>query len=131
VQIRKIAILCHSAQKAVLLGPSALFVPSVSMLGHLLTPIAVLAGVMGVWRFGADPGWTRKFFLADGLFSRYQLWFAVAIAAQTSALILNRWVANQNTDQRRLPRTRSPGLEARQVELKVPRPNREAIAADS
>jgi hypothetical protein len=29
------------------------------------------------------------------LFSRYQLWFAFAIAAQTSAFILNRWVAKQ------------------------------------
>jgi len=62
----------------------------------VLTPIAVLAGVLGVWRLGADPGWTNDFFITHGLLSRYQLWFAFAIAAQSSALLLNRWAANRN-----------------------------------
>ena len=41
---------------------------------------------------------TEHFFIADGLFSHCQLWFAVAIGGQTSAFILNRWAANQNID---------------------------------
>ena len=65
------------------------------MSGLGLTLVAVLAGALGTWRLGVDPGWTSPFFIAAGLFSRYQLWFAVAIVAQTSAIILNRWVANQ------------------------------------
>ena len=77
-----------------------LFVESVSMSGSVLTPLAVLAGVLGAWRLGADAGWTSDFFIADGLLSRYQLWFAIAIGAQTSALILDRWVADQNTHDR-------------------------------
>jgi hypothetical protein len=66
----------------------------VAMSGLVLTAVAVLSGVLGVWRLGADPGWTSRFFIAEGLLSRYQLWFAIAIAAQASALMLNRWAAN-------------------------------------
>ena len=65
------------------------------MSGLFLTLLAVLAGALGTWRLGVDPGWTSPFFVATGLLSRYQLWFAVAIGAQASAFILNRWVANQ------------------------------------
>jgi hypothetical protein len=39
---------------------------------------------------GWRPNWTGDFFMADGLFARYQLWLAVAIGAQTSVFILNR-----------------------------------------
>lgn len=68
------------------------------MSGLVLTPVAVLAGVLGIWRLGADPGRTKNFFIANGLLSHYQLCFGVAIGAQTSAFILNRWVANQKLD---------------------------------
>ncbi len=82
--------------------PSILLVTSVSISGLILTPVAVLAGVLGVWRLAADPGWTTGFFIADGLLSRYQLWFAVSICTQMSALILNRWVAGQKTELQQL-----------------------------
>ena len=81
---------------------SGLFVASVSMSGVVLTLIAVLAGALGAWRFGTDLGWTEHFFIAGGLFSHCQLWFAVAIGGQISAFILNRWVANQNISLRAL-----------------------------
>ncbi|MCX6625827.1 MAG: hypothetical protein NTY38_33150 [Acidobacteria bacterium] len=58
--------------------------------------MAVLAAVLGAWRLGADPGWTSRFFIADGLLSRYQMWFAAAIGAQASASILKRRAANRN-----------------------------------
>ena len=76
----------------------ALLMASASMSGLVLTPVAVLAGVLGAWRLGADPGWTTNFFIADGVLSRYQLWFAVAVAAQVSALVLDRWVSNHSRD---------------------------------
>jgi hypothetical protein len=72
--------------------------PAVSMSGLAFTLLAVVASALGVWRLGVDPGWTGPFFVAGGLFSRYQLWFAFAIAAQTSAFILNRWVAKRIVD---------------------------------
>jgi hypothetical protein len=43
-----------------------------------LTPAAVVAGVLGVWRLSADLGWTDKFFITSGLFSHWQVWFALA-----------------------------------------------------
>ncbi len=61
----------------------------------LLTAMAVMAGALGAWRFAADAGWANGFFIADGLFSHYQLWFAVAIGAQMPAMVLKRWVAKQ------------------------------------
>jgi hypothetical protein len=86
------------ALRAISLRSSGLFVASVSMSGLVLTLVAVLAGALSAWRFGADLGWTEHFFIAGGLFSHCQLWFAVAIGGQTLAFILNRWAANQNID---------------------------------
>jgi hypothetical protein len=60
------------------------------MLQLVLTPVAVLAGTLGAWRAGADPGWTPKFFIAEGPFSHYQMWWAIALSAQTCAHLLSR-----------------------------------------
>ena len=68
---------------------------ALSLLGFLLTPVAVLAGGLGAWRFGADAGWTNTFFIADGLLSHWQIWCAFAISAQACALSLNRGVADR------------------------------------
>ena len=51
--------------------------------------VAVLAAALGAWRLGADPGWTRQFFVTEGILSHYQLWFALAILAQTAAIMLS------------------------------------------
>jgi hypothetical protein len=98
MEIRKIATRRQSALEAIFFHASALFVASVSMSGIVLSPVAVLAGALGAWRLGGGPGWTSDFFIADGLLSRYQFWFAVAIGAQMSAFTLNQWVANQNVE---------------------------------
>ena len=58
----------------------------------LLAPVAVLAGALGCWRFGADPGWTNHFFISNGVLSHWQAWFAVAIGVHTSARSLNGWL---------------------------------------
>ena len=98
MQIRKLSARYHAALKAISLRAPAVIVASASMSELLMSLIAVLAFVLGAWRLGADRGWTSRFLIADGFLSRYQLWFAVAIIAQTSARILNRWVANQHED---------------------------------
>jgi hypothetical protein len=90
VRIRNIKSRYPSALRAISFRLSARFVPSLIVPQVMLTPISVLAGVLGVWRLAADPGWTSGFFIADGLLSRYQFWFAIAIAAQTFALLVNR-----------------------------------------
>lgn len=38
----------------------------------------------------------RAFLIANGILSRYQVWFAIAIAVQLSASILKRRLTNQN-----------------------------------
>jgi len=71
------------------------------MLVVLPAPVAVLAGALGCWRFGADPGWTNHFFIASGLLSHWQAWFAVAIGVHASSRGLNRWLAIQNARAKR------------------------------
>src|ERR1700682_669516 len=62
--------------------------PALSLLGLLLTPVAVIAGGLGAWRFGADAGWTNTFFIADGLLSHWQVWCAFAFGLQACAYTL-------------------------------------------
>jgi hypothetical protein len=66
------------------------FRPALSLLGLLLTPVAVVAGALGAWRFGADAGWTNTFFVADGALSHWQVWCAFAIGLQACAYTLKR-----------------------------------------
>ena len=89
--------------RATVLPPSALY--AVSMSAPLLTPIAFLACVLGAWRFTADLGWTSGFFIARGWLSRYQLWFVVAVAAQTSAFLLTRVMTNRKLEAVASPAT--------------------------
>ena len=56
---------------------SMLFVAS--MLRLVSTSGAVLAGMVDHLAVGCRANWTSDFFMADGLFARYQLWLAVAI----------------------------------------------------
>jgi hypothetical protein len=103
MQIVRMKIRSQSAVRRLFLRASTThnrgqLVPAASMSGLVLTLIAVLAGTLGAWRLGVDPGWTSPFFVGSGLFSRYQLWFALALGAQTFAFVLNRWVANQVVD---------------------------------
>ena len=46
----------------------------------LVTPIAVVVLVLGLWRLSSDMGWTESFFISGGLFSHWQVWIALAIA---------------------------------------------------
>lgn len=103
MQIVRLKTRCQSAVRGLFLRASTThnrvrLVPAASMSGLVLTLIAVLAGTLGAWHLGADAGWSSPFFAGSGLFSRYQLWFALALGAQTSAFILYRWVANQVVD---------------------------------
>lgn len=77
----------------------ALLLASLAMSAMILTPIAVVAATLGAWRFCTDLGWTNSFFIPDGLLSRYQVWFAAAIGAKVSALILNRWETNRTAER--------------------------------
>jgi hypothetical protein len=59
-----------------------------NVLPALLTPAAVVALVLGLWRVSADLGWTEEFLISNGLFSHWQVWIALAIGLQASATSL-------------------------------------------
>jgi hypothetical protein len=60
-----------------------------SLVGLLLTPVAVAAGALAAWRFGVDVGLTRTFFIPTGLLSHWQVWGAFALTAQACASSLS------------------------------------------
>jgi hypothetical protein len=64
-----------------------------TLLGLLLTPLAVAAGALAAWRFGVDAGWTSAFFIAGGFLSHWQVWCAFAISAKVCAWSLRRGTA--------------------------------------
>ena len=57
----------------------------------LLTPAAVMAAALGIWRLAEDPHWASDFAIRQGLFSHWQIWFAFAALLQTAAYFLNRY----------------------------------------
>jgi hypothetical protein len=57
----------------------------------LMTPVAVMACVLGLWHLAADLRWTGEFAIATGIFSHWQVWMAVAIALQLAAFFLHRY----------------------------------------
>jgi hypothetical protein len=60
-------------------------------LASLLTPAAVMACVLTLWRLAADLNVTGRFPIGDGLFSHWQVWLTVAATLQSSAVLLNRY----------------------------------------
>lgn len=57
----------------------------------LLTPSAVMACVLALWRLTADFNLTAGFPIGEGLFSQWQVWFACAAIIQLCAVMLNRY----------------------------------------
>jgi hypothetical protein len=57
----------------------------------LLTPSAVLALAMALWRVGADLGWAGAFLIADGFFSHWQVWIALSISLKLISSTLIAW----------------------------------------
>jgi hypothetical protein len=60
-------------------------------LASLLTPAAVMACVLTLWRLAADLNVTGQFPITNGLFSHWQVWVTVAATLQFSAILLNRY----------------------------------------
>jgi hypothetical protein len=60
------------------------------LMAALLTPAAVMAMAMGMWRIAAGLNWTSSFYVEQGLFSHWQLWLGAAALLQLCSHILNR-----------------------------------------
>src|SRR6266536_102788 len=59
--------------------------------GSLLTPAALMACVLAVWRIAADLNFANRFAIPSGLFSHWQVWLAAAVALQLCSRVLNRY----------------------------------------
>jgi hypothetical protein len=59
------------------------------ILGALLSPAALVASVLAMWRIAADLNFTNSFAIASGLFSHWQVWLAAAVLLQVCSRVLN------------------------------------------
>ncbi len=59
--------------------------------GALLTPAALVASVLALWRIAADLNFTNSFAIPSGLFSHWQVWLAAAVGLQLCSRVLNRY----------------------------------------
>ena|SRR5438876_239371 len=57
----------------------------------LLTPAAVMALVLSIWRLGSDLGFAGAFAIPTGILSHWQVWLAISVAVQFLAVLLNRY----------------------------------------
>jgi hypothetical protein len=64
-------------------------------LSALMTPAAVMASVLGLWRLTADLKLTGEFGISTGLFSHWQVWMVFAGLLQGGAWALNRYGHDQ------------------------------------
>jgi hypothetical protein len=65
--------------------------------GALLTPAALVAWVLGLWRIAADLNWTNQFAIESGLFSHWQVWFGLGALLQWFSRLLNRYGKQEDT----------------------------------
>ena len=63
----------------------------------LLTPAALLAAVLGLWRIAADMNWSGRFAISTGFFSHWQVWLGLAIALEVCARLLNRYATREES----------------------------------
>jgi len=62
----------------------------VLLLSALLTPAAVVALALALWRIGSDLNFTEHFVISQGFFSHWQSWLLVAAVLQATSVLLNR-----------------------------------------
>jgi len=62
-----------------------------NILVALLTPAALVAFALGLWRVCADLGWAGAFLLTDGFFSHWQVWIALSIGLKMVSSTLIAW----------------------------------------
>ena len=65
----------------------------------LVTPAAVIALVLGLWRLTADLEWTGSFLISNGFFSHWQVWIALAITLKFGASALKPFSARARANR--------------------------------
>jgi hypothetical protein len=62
-----------------------------NILVALLTPAALVALAMGLWRVSADLNWAGMFPITRGFFSHWQVWIALSVALKMLSSALLAW----------------------------------------
>ena len=62
-----------------------------TILVALLTPAALVALAMGLWRVGQDLNWASAYPITSGFFSHWQVWIALSIGLKTLSSSLLAW----------------------------------------
>jgi hypothetical protein len=63
----------------------------------MLSPAALVASVLALWRIAADLNFTNSFAIPNGLFSHWQVWLAAAVLLQLCSRVLNRYARSGKT----------------------------------
>src|SRR5580698_6876665 len=78
-----------------------------SAIGTLLTPAALMAYVLGIWRLASDLGMAGEFAIS-GLFSHWQVWIAIGALLHIASSSLNRYGRGGTLNPPKLLHFRSP-----------------------
>jgi hypothetical protein len=70
-----------------------------AMAATALSPASALSMAMAVWRLGQDLGFTRNFFLTDGPFSHWQVWFGISACLLACGYGLNQRARRPDDDE--------------------------------
>jgi hypothetical protein len=62
----------------------------IRLLVDLLRPASVAAFLLALWRVTSDLGWSGGFAVSGGLFSHWQMWFAIGFAMLGSRQMLEK-----------------------------------------
>jgi hypothetical protein len=88
VPVRIVSGLSGTRLQSLLRRTVATSAQAADVLVALVTPSAVVALVMGLWRLTADLGWTETFPISAGFFSHWMVWVALAIGLKFGASAL-------------------------------------------
>src|ERR1700690_3601926 len=88
VSVRGVSVLSDTRFETVAKRTVATSAQAADVLVALVTPSAVVALVMGIWRLTADLGWTETFPISSGFFSHWIVWVALAIGLKFGASAL-------------------------------------------
>ncbi len=88
VSVRRVAVLSDTRLQSLARRTVETSAQAADVLVALVTPSAVIALVMGLWRLTADLGWTETFPISSGFFSHWIVWVAMAIGLKFGATVL-------------------------------------------
>jgi hypothetical protein len=88
VPARTVIVLSDTRLQLMLKRAVATSAEAADVMVALITPSALIALVMGLWRLTADLGWTETFPISSGFFSHWQVWIALAIGLKFGASAL-------------------------------------------